>query len=94
MPRLSLARRVPVGVVGVIAPFNVPHDPVHPRGRARAGARATRWCSSPTRARRSAAGRVLAEVFAEAGLPDGLLHVLPGGAEVGEALVDRARRCG
>ena len=24
MPRLSMARRVPVGVVGVIAPFNVP----------------------------------------------------------------------
>jgi benzaldehyde dehydrogenase (NAD) len=31
---------------------------------------------------------VLARVFEEAGLPDGLLHVLPGGADVGEALIE------
>jgi benzaldehyde dehydrogenase (NAD) len=30
---------------------------------------------------------VLARVFEEAGLPDGLLHVLPGGADVGEGLI-------
>jgi benzaldehyde dehydrogenase (NAD) len=32
-------------------------------------------------------GIALARLFEEAGLPDGLLHVLPGGADVGEALV-------
>jgi benzaldehyde dehydrogenase (NAD) len=33
-------------------------------------------------------GVVLARIFQEAGLPDGLLHVLPGGAETGVALVE------
>ena len=42
MPRLSLARRLPVGVVGVIAPFNVPTILVHPRRGTRAGARQRR----------------------------------------------------
>ena len=32
-------------------------------------------------------GVVIARLFEEAGLPDGVLHVLPGGADVGQALV-------
>jgi benzaldehyde dehydrogenase (NAD) len=36
-------------------------------------------------------GVVMARIFEEAGLPEGLLHVLPGGAEVGEALVNDPR---
>ncbi|NED67078.1 aldehyde dehydrogenase family protein, partial [Streptomyces sp. SID10244] len=34
-----------------------------------------------------AGGLALAELLADAGLPAGLLHVLPGGADVGAALV-------
>jgi benzaldehyde dehydrogenase (NAD) len=34
---------------------------------------------------------VLARVFEEAGLPEGLLHVLPGGADVGAALITDPR---
>jgi benzaldehyde dehydrogenase (NAD) len=32
-------------------------------------------------------GALIAELMADAGLPEGVLHVLPGGAETGEALV-------
>jgi benzaldehyde dehydrogenase (NAD) len=53
--RLSMVRRVPVGVVGVIAPFNGPLV-VASRSVAPALALGTRCCSSRTRAPRSAAG--------------------------------------
>ena len=33
-------------------------------------------------------GVVFARIFEEAGLPPGLFHVLPGGADVGAAMVD------
>ena len=33
-------------------------------------------------------GVVFARIFEEAGLPEGLFHVLPGGADVGAAVVD------
>ena len=63
-------------------------DDPRPSARSRRRSRsATRCCSSPTRARRSAAARCSRALFEEAGLPAGVLHVLPGGADVGEALV-------
>ena len=86
MPRLSLARRVPVGVVGVIAPFNVPTI-LSIRAVAPALALGNAVLLKPDPRTAVSGGAVLAEIFAAAGLPDGLLHVLPGGAEVGEALV-------
>jgi benzaldehyde dehydrogenase (NAD) len=86
MPRLSMARRVPVGVVGVIAPFNVPTI-LSIRAVAPALALGNAVLLKPDPRTAVAGGAVVAELFAQAGLPDGVLHVLPGGADVGEALV-------
>lgn len=85
-PRLSLARRVPVGVVGVIAPFNVPTI-LSIRAVAPALALGNAVLLKPDPRTAVAGGAVLAEIFAQAGLPDGLLHVLPGGVDVGKAVV-------
>ena len=85
-PRLSMARRVPVGVVGVIAPFN---SPVLLALRAVAPALAVgnAVVLKPDPRTAVVGGVLLARVLEAAGLPAGLLHVLPGGAEVGEAIV-------
>ena len=85
-PRLSMARRVPVGVVGVISPFNVPTI-LSIRAVAPALALGNAVILKPDPRTSVAGGGVLAEIFRAAGLPDGVLHVLPGGVETGEALV-------
>ncbi|TCC00420.1 aldehyde dehydrogenase family protein [Micromonospora zingiberis] len=85
-PRLSLARRRPVGVVGVISPFNFPLI-LAIRSVAPALALGNAVVLKPDVRTAVSGGLALARVFEEAGLPDGLLHVLPGGAETGEALV-------
>jgi benzaldehyde dehydrogenase (NAD) len=85
-PRFSLERRVPAGVVAVIAPFNVPLI-LSIRSVAPALALGNAVVLKPDPRTAVCGGVVLARVFEEAGLPDGLLHVLPGGAEAGEALV-------
>ena len=87
LPRLSLAKRVPVGVVGVIAPFNFPLI-LAIRSVAPALAVGNAVVLKPDPRTAVSGGAVLARVFAEAGLPEGLLHVLPGGADVGSALVE------
>jgi benzaldehyde dehydrogenase (NAD) len=86
-PRLSLARRRPVGVVGVIAPFNFPLI-LSIRSVAPALALGNAVVLKPDARTAVSGGVVLARVFEEAGLPDGLLHVLPGGAATGVALVE------
>jgi len=86
LPRLSMARRVPVGVVGVIAPFNVPTI-LSIRAVAPALALGNAVLLKPDPRTAVSGGALVAEIFAAAGLPDGLLHVLPGGADVGAALV-------
>ena len=85
-PRLSLLRRVPVGVVGVISPFNVPLI-LSTRSVAPALALGNAVVLKPDLRTPLAGGFIQALVFEEAGLPEGLLHVLPGGADVGSALV-------
>ena len=85
-PRLSFAERVPVGVVGVISPFNFPQI-LSIRSVAPALALGNAVVLKPDPRTAVCGGVVLARVFEEAGLPDGLLHVLPGGADVGEALI-------
>src|SRR6201999_1515923 len=85
-PRLSFAERVPVGVVGVIAPFNFPQI-LAIRSVALALALGNAVVLKPDPRTAVCGGVVLARVFEEAGLPEGLLHVLPGGPDAGEALI-------
>src|SRR5579863_262503 len=85
-PRLSFAERVPVGVVGVIAPFNFPQI-LAIRSVAPALALGNAVVLKPDPRTAVCGGVVLARVFEEAGLPDGLLHVLPGGVDTGEAMI-------
>jgi benzaldehyde dehydrogenase (NAD) len=85
-PRLSFAERFPVGVVGVIAPFNFPQI-LAIRSVAPALALGNAVVLKPDPRTAVCGGVVLARVFEEAGLPEGLLHVLPGDAQAGEAVV-------
>jgi benzaldehyde dehydrogenase (NAD) len=85
-PRWSLARRRPAGVVSVIAPFNFPLI-LSIRSVAPALALGNAVLLKPDPRTAVCGGVVLARVFEEAGLPAGLLQLLPGGADVGEAAV-------
>src|SRR5215203_1580490 len=85
-PRLSLVRRVPVGVVGVIAPFNFPLI-LAIRSVAPALALGNAVVLKPDPRTAVCGGVSIARVFEEAGLPEGVLHVLPGDTTAGQALV-------
>ncbi|WP_420750766.1 benzaldehyde dehydrogenase [Rhodococcus sp. O3] len=90
-PRLlSTSKRVPVGVVGVIAPFNFPLI-LSIRSVAPALATGNAVILKPDPRTAVSGGVVLARIFEEAGLPAGVLQVLPGGADVGAALVEDPR---
>jgi benzaldehyde dehydrogenase (NAD) len=85
-PRFSMARRIPAGVVGVIAPFNVPLI-LGIRSVAPALALGNAVMFKPDPRTAVCGGVVIARIFEEAGLPSGVLHMLPGGADAGEAIV-------
>jgi benzaldehyde dehydrogenase (NAD) len=84
--RTSVAHRVPVGVVGVIAPWNFPIVlALRSIAPALALGNAVILKSDPNTP--VTGGVLIARLFEEAGLPDGVLHVFSGGADVGQALV-------
>ncbi len=85
-PVLSMSRRLPMGVVGVISPFNFPLI-LSIRAVAPALALGNAVLLKPDPRTSVAGGVVLARIFEEAGLPSGVFGLLPGGAEVGEALI-------
>lgn len=89
-PRLSFAQRVPAGVVGVISPFNVPLI-LGIRAVAPALALGNAVLLKPDPRTPITGGVAMVRIFEEAGLPKGLLQLLPGGAEVGSAIVTDPR---
>jgi benzaldehyde dehydrogenase (NAD) len=89
-PRMSLARRLPVGVVGVISPFNAPLI-LSIRSVAPALALGNSVVLKPDPRSAVSGGVIVARLLQEAGLPEGLLHLVPGGADVGQALVEDPR---
>jgi len=88
--RMSIARRVPHGVVGVISPFNFPLI-LGLRTVAPALALGNAVVLKPDTRTPISGGFLMAQVFERAGLPAGLLQVLPGDAPAGEALVTDLR---
>ena len=84
--RTSVARRVPHGVVGVISPFNFPLI-LTLRVVAPALAAGNAVVVKPDLRTPVSGGYMIARIFELAGLPAGVLHVLPGAADVGHALV-------
>lgn len=81
----SLAWRVPLGVVGVINPWNAPLL-FAMRALAPALALGNAVLLKPDPLTPVSGGILVAQLFEEAGLPDGVLHVLPGDADAGQAV--------
>ena len=83
----SFSRRRPSGVVTVITPFNFPLL-LAMRSVAPALATGNAVLLKPDPRTSVIGGFALARVFQEAGLPEGVLQVLPGGGEIGAACVE------
>ncbi len=76
----------PLGVIGVITPWNGPFImALNPTVQALAAGNAVVLKPSEVT---PFAGRLVADLFAEAGLPDGLLTIVEGDGETGAALVE------
>ncbi|NUL47279.1 aldehyde dehydrogenase family protein [Cellulosimicrobium funkei] len=86
-PHWSFARRVPAGVVAVISPFNFPLI-LSIRSVAPALALGNAVILKPDPRTPVAGGVMIMRAFEEAGLPAGVLQLLPGGAETGAALTE------
>ena len=84
--RQGVARRIPIGVVGIVTPWNSPFL-LASRAVAPALAMGNAVLLKPDPQTPICGGALFAQLFEEAGLPSGLLHVLPGGIATGEAVV-------
>jgi benzaldehyde dehydrogenase (NAD) len=82
----SQAERVPIGVVGLIAPWNGPIL-LALRTMAPALVLGNAVVLKPSPETPVSGGVILAELFAEAGLPAGVLQVIFGGADVAQAVI-------
>jgi benzaldehyde dehydrogenase (NAD) len=82
----SIARRIPLGVIGIITPWNSPFI-LGVRAIAPALAMGNAVLLKPDVQSPIIGGVAFARVLEEAGLPKGLFHVLPGAAQTGAALV-------
>ena len=85
----SIARRVPHGVVGVISPFNFPFL-LSSRAALPALATGNTVVLKPDPRTPVTGGVLLASLLQAAGFPEGVLHMLPGEADAGEALITDA----
>jgi benzaldehyde dehydrogenase (NAD) len=85
-PHWSFSRRRPAGVVSVISPFNFPLI-LSIRSVAPALALGNAVLLKPDPRTTVTGGISIVRIFEEAGLPAGLLHLLPGGVAVGETVV-------
>ena len=83
--RISMARRLPRGVIGIISPFNFPLI-LSMRAVAPALATGNAVVLKPDPRTALTGGFIVARIFEEAGLPKGVLQVLPGGPQAGEAM--------
>ncbi|MBV1787402.1 benzaldehyde dehydrogenase [Marinobacterium sp. D7] len=82
---LSYAKRTPLGVVGVISPFNFPLI-LSIRAVAPALAAGNSVVLKPDPRTPISGGFLIARLLERAGLPKGVLHVIPGQGDAGEAL--------
>lgn len=82
----SIARRIPLGIIGIITPWNSPFI-LGVRAIAPALAMGNAVLLKPDVQSPIIGGVAFARILEEAGLPAGLFHVLPGAAETGAALV-------
>lgn len=86
---LGLVTREPIGVVGLITPWNFPFFILSERVPFVLAAGCT-IVAKPSEFT-SATSLIMADILAEAGLPDGVYNVVPGlGAEVGQAMTEHA----
>ncbi|KAF3997627.1 benzaldehyde dehydrogenase [Glaciimonas immobilis] len=84
--RTNLSRQLPIGVIGVITPWNFPLL-LAMRSVAPALALGNAVILKPDQQSAICGGALIAQAFEDAGLPVGVLHVIPGGPATGDALV-------